>query len=106
MRLPIETKGEYEWSLVTIDIVQNMFEVPYPVLALEHLWLLWIIIQTQNARTYSPYPDNQRCSSAKSGYGTSNMLKLIWSTEFYQILPWKIEQKIQTISHCVLEIKW
>ena len=27
------------------NIVQNMFEVPYPVLALEHLWVLQIIIQ-------------------------------------------------------------
>ena len=27
------------------NIVQNMFRVPYPVLALEHLWVLLIIIQ-------------------------------------------------------------
>ena len=27
------------------NIVQNMFGVPYPVLALEHLWVLQIIIQ-------------------------------------------------------------
>ena len=61
------------------NIVQNMFGVPYPVLALEHLWVLQIVIQkTQNARTYSPYPDNQRCSSAKTGYGTSNMLMNHW----------------------------
>ena len=57
-----------------------MFEVPYPDLALEHLWVLRIIIQTQNARTYSPYPDNQRCSSAKTGYGTSNMFSTISET--------------------------
>ena len=28
------------------NIVQNMFEVPYPVLSLEHLWVLQIIIQS------------------------------------------------------------
>ena len=27
------------------NIVQNMFGVPYPVLALEHLWVLQIVIQ-------------------------------------------------------------
>ena len=27
------------------NIVQNMFGVPYPVLALEHLWVVQIIIQ-------------------------------------------------------------
>ena len=27
------------------QIVKNMFEVPYPVLVLEHLWMLKIIIQ-------------------------------------------------------------
>ena len=97
MRLPIETKGEYEWSLVTIDIVQNMFEVPYPVLALEHLWLLWIIIQTQNARTYSPYPDNQRCSSAKTGYGTPNMLV----QDSGEILGGTLLQVKYGIRHCV-----
>ena len=59
------------------NIVENMFEVPYPVLAIEHLWGLQIIMQTQNARTYSPYPGNQMCSSAKTGYGTSNMLLII-----------------------------
>ena len=56
------------------NVVQNMFGVPYPVLALEHLWVLQIIIQRLKiARTYSPYPDNQRCSSARTGYGTPNM---------------------------------
>ena len=28
------------------NIVQNMFEVPYPVLALNHLWVLQTIIQS------------------------------------------------------------
>ena len=28
------------------NILQNMFEVPYPVLPLEHLWLLQISIQS------------------------------------------------------------
>ena len=28
------------------NIVQNMFEVPYPVLALKHFWVLQTIIQS------------------------------------------------------------
>ena len=67
------------------NIVQNMFEVPYPVLALAHLWVLQINnhTKTQNARTYSPYPGNQRCSSAKTGYGTSNMFLIGYRSMTY-----------------------
>ena len=49
--------------------IPNMFGVPYPVLGTEHLWLL----KSQIARTYSPYPDDQRCWVPKTGYGTPNM---------------------------------
>ena len=72
----LESKGEWDWRWVTNKVCSSKhvwsaissFSTRAPLGASENH------TKTQNARTYSPYPGNQRCSSAKTGYGTSNML--------------------------------
>ena len=69
------------------NIVQNMFGVPYPVLALAHLWVLQIIIQrlkmlapivhiqtTKGAQVLKLDMALQTCYLPKSILGNSNHL--------------------------------